>query len=328
MLFSGSIGVVIGCVNGMPDMDLAKEYAVSGLLTGITTSGSISWMESFLFSRWLKRLQFVLAVLIRTFYYAAMVTLWLMLSNGFTAWFQTGTFSVGIDRTFYLLGGISLAVSFGFNWYFMINRLLGRKVLGYFMTGKYHTPVEEERIFMFLDLKGSTEIAEELGNLRYQSFVNDFLFDITDGIVRAQGEIYKYVGDAVIVSWPMKVGLRQGNCIRCYGYIRSAMKKFASRYQKQYGVVPDFRIGMHGGLVVTGEVGDNKREIAFLGDVVNVAARIQEECKNQQADCLISGDLLRLIEDQVEMERFHWEKIGDVRLRGKVNETELIRVWV
>jgi hypothetical protein len=66
----------------------------------------------------------------------------------------------------------SLAVSFMTNFIRQVNKLLGHNALLLFMTGKYHQPVEEERIFMFLDLNRSTTIAEHLGNIRYHHFLN------------------------------------------------------------------------------------------------------------------------------------------------------------
>lgn len=327
MLFSGFIGIIVGVLNSFLSEDKILWNAVTGALTGVVTSFSISAAETFLFARWLRRVRFFVAVSVRTGYYASMVTIWLTLSYGFEKWLSLGVFEITLNRAFFVVALLILALTFLLNVYNMFSRLVGRNMLRYFLTGKYHRPVEEERIFMFLDLKGSTEIAEKLGDLRYQDFLNDFLFDITNSIVRTKGEIYKYVGDAVIVSWPIKTGMRHGNCIRCYKLISETINRLHHRYQHRYGICPEFRVGLHGGPVVTCEIGDNKREIAFLGDVVNTAARLQEECKFQEVDCLISGELFQRIRTLSDTYWFRWERLGEVKLRGKEQDTELVRVW-
>ena len=61
---------------------------------------------------------------------------------------------------------------------------------------------------MFLDLKSSTTIAEKIGHINFHKFINDFLFTISEAIISSKGEIYKYVGDEVIITWKMKEGLK------------------------------------------------------------------------------------------------------------------------
>ena len=55
---------------------------------------------------------------------------------------------------------MSFVISIMFNVITRIDEMLGRGVLAKFFTGYYYRPREEERIFMFLDLAGSTELAE------------------------------------------------------------------------------------------------------------------------------------------------------------------------
>ncbi|HRD52110.1 MAG TPA: adenylate/guanylate cyclase domain-containing protein, partial [Flavobacteriales bacterium] len=60
--------------------------------------------------------------------------------------------------------------------------------------GRYRQPRQELRIFMFLDMRSSTSIAEDLGHVRYFQLINELFQDITDPIVYSRGEIYQYVG--------------------------------------------------------------------------------------------------------------------------------------
>ncbi len=61
---------------------------------------------------------------------------------------------------------------------------LGQGVLKNFLIGKYHKPIQEERIFMFLDMRSSTTIAEKLGHVRYYKLLNDYYADITKCIIK------------------------------------------------------------------------------------------------------------------------------------------------
>src|SRR5687768_5846816 len=89
-----------------------------------------------------------------------------------------------------------------------INSKFGQGVLGNIIRGKYNTPKEENRIFMFLDLNSSTTIAEKLGNEKYHDLLKEFFADITNPILDNKGEIYQYVGDEVIVAWKYEDGIR------------------------------------------------------------------------------------------------------------------------
>lgn len=71
------------------------------------------------------------------------------------------------------------------------------------------------------------------------------------------------------------------------------MKGLKGKYMEKYGYFPTFRAGAHGGKVTVTWVGEIKKEILFIGDVLNTTSRIQETCKRLSKDFLISGQLLR-----------------------------------
>ena len=76
----------------------------------------------------------------------------------------------------------------------------GPGILWKFITGKYYHPRQEERIFMFLDLKSSTTIAEKMNSKKFFELLKEIFSDITEPILNSQGEIYQYVGDEVIIT--------------------------------------------------------------------------------------------------------------------------------
>ncbi len=176
---------------------------------------------------------------------------------------------------------------------------------------------------MFLDLKSSTTVAEKIGHVNFHKFVNDFLFTISEAIIANRGEIYKYVGDEAIITWKMKEGLKDRRCIRLFFEAQDRVRQNRDLFEKKYGAVPEFKAGIHCGKVVAGEMGDTKKEIAFLGDVINTTARIENECNPHQRSLLISGDLLQKMRLE---EEYQYERIGDINLRGKMEKMELYAI--
>ncbi len=183
-----------------------------------------------------------------------------------------------------------------------------------YLTGRYSKPHQEMRIFMFLDMRSSTTIAEQLGHVKYFQLLNELFTDITDPIVYARGEIYQYVGDEISVSWPLRRGVRKQRCVRCFLNIRAKLDKRAKHYEARYGLVPTFKAGFHYGQVTTGEVGVVKKERIFSGDVVNTAARIQNSCNAHGVDNLFSKELLDMLHLPAE---YPVREIGTISLKGK-----------
>ncbi len=206
----------------------------------------------------------------------------------------------------------------------MVNDKYGPGNLRSFFMGRYFRPQREEHIFMFLDLRSSTYIAQVLGEQQYFNFIKDVIRDATPVILRHKGRIYQYVGDEITVSWWMNQGLNKLNCIRCPMEIRKIFNHRSSYYTAQYGVVPDFKAGLHCGPVMVGEIGVVKRDIAFSGEVVGTAARIQNRCNHLEVNLLMSQDLKDLL--PWEGSRLIPEHKGDLLIKGKMVNLPLYTV--
>ena len=203
-----------------------------------------------------------------------------------------------------------------------VNKRYGPGNLLSSFLGKYHHPKEEERIFMFLDMKSSTTIAEKLGHIRFYKMLNDFFADLSDPILYSKGEVYQYVGDEIVVSWTLKNGLENANCIRCFYEMKKEINKKKIYYQKKYdGIFPTFKAGLNVGTVTTGEIGEIKRDLVHTGDVVNTTARIQEKCNELNVKIILSEELLVkliLIPAQLKV-----VELGIHELRGKKEKVNL-----
>jgi len=216
---------------------------------------------------------------------------------------------------------VYIAAIIGFSlFYTETSENLGHGVLKNFFTGKYHSPVEEERIFMFLDMKSSTTIAENIGHVKYFKMLKEYFSDLTEPIIKYSGEIYQYVGDEIVVTWKLKNGSGNYNCIHCFFAMKTAIKNQSRKYFENFGFLPEFKAGLHSGKVITGEIGVIKKEIIFTGDVLNTAARIQALCNTYKVDVLISENLIKNLPLPYP---FQIKILGETKLRGRDEEIKL-----
>jgi class 3 adenylate cyclase len=206
---------------------------------------------------------------------------------------------------------------------FELTRLIGSRVLFNVALGRYRSPVREARVLMFLDLANSTSLAESMGELRVQGLLTRFFFDIDGAIVAHGGEVHAYVGDEVIVTWPLDERMSGGRCIDCFFAIAEGIAERAESYRQEFGMVPSFRAGLHAGHVVISECGNSRRQLAYFGDTVNVTARLQEHCKEVGRNLLVSADLLGRMKLNP---AFAVEALGGVRLRGRAAAIEVFSV--
>lgn len=205
---------------------------------------------------------------------------------------------------------------------FMINDKYGPGVFPDYLMGRYFHPKNERRIFMFADIKDATTIAENLGEEKYFNFLKDFFRDIAPAIVQTRGEVYQYVGDEVVISWKMKNGLKKGNTLQCYFSMRKIIKFKAPRYIRKYGVAPTFKVGIHSGPIMVGEVGQIKREIVFSGDVLNTAARIAGACNDLGVEILASKSFADIAIELPKKVTVH--DMGEETLKGKAEDMALV----
>ena len=204
-----------------------------------------------------------------------------------------------------------------------VDKKFGPGNLWKMIKGEFYHPKEENRIFMFLDLKSSTTIAEKLGHQKYSQFIQRCFQDVSDLVVEYQATIYQYVGDEIVLTWTIEDGLSRMNCIRFYFAYRDFLRTKKDYYESRFGLVPEFKAGLEMGRVMVAEVGEIKREIAYHGDVLNTAARIQGCCNEFGKGILISENLEKSIEG---LSADNIELMGDIQLKGKNKHVRIFAI--
>lgn len=205
-----------------------------------------------------------------------------------------------------------------------VEELMGRRMFLGFLLGRYERPKAEERIVLTLDLVDSTGLAERMGDLRYYRFLNVTYSLMTDAVLRNEADIHKYVGDEVIFTWPMRIGVRYENCLDLYFDIMERIAMHADELRIEFGTVPQYRAALHGGRVISAQVGHIKRAIDLSGDVMNSVSRMLGLAKAMRTDLLVSAELLRRI--PAAGERFRIGPQHTVPVKGRRREVRVHEV--
>lgn len=232
-------------------------------------------------------------------------------------WSRFGNFLVSRNA---LGTGVQLTASLVASLFYMeISEHMGPRVLRNFLTGRYHRPRQEKRIFQFSDMKDSTAIAERLGSDEYFELLKAYYDTFSHPIVQHGGEVYQYIGDEIVVSWTPQNGLSGGAVLNAARAMRQALEDRGTWFEARFGVRPSFRAGLQMGVVTTGEVGALKKSITFTGDVLNQTARIQALCKDLGQDLLL-GDA---VANALQHNGMSLRSMGTHALRGKQEPVEL-----
>jgi adenylate cyclase len=186
------------------------------------------------------------------------------------------------------------------------------------LFGKYINPKEEKRIVMFLDLKNSTSIGEKLESKQYFKFIREFIYQVSDALIQYGGNIYQYVGDEIVVSWPYS-NKNVKNCMRALLRAHKNLQKSSDRFRSYYGIVPEYRVGIHIGNVTVGEIGIIKKDLAMSGDTMNTAARIRSACSELNEKYIASKNFI----EHADLKSWQVKSLGRVELKGKEKEVEL-----
>jgi adenylate cyclase len=319
--------VIASCVAVSIVYELIDTGGVSltAAYVGIGLAMPLILLEESDFDRRLRGFPFTVALLARTLAYLASIAAVFMAVGFVTGYFEGRT--VAEFRDFITSPEFGRQLVAGFGVYLIIvffrqlDRLLGPGVLVKYLAGRYHEPRREARIFMFMDLESSTSLAERLGPERYYGLINECFRDLATPVLDSSGEIYEYVGDEVVLTWTEDDGVRNANCIRVFFDFAARIQAKRSAYMEQFGVVPEFKAGVHVGEVVAAEIGDLKKSLVFNGDVLNTGARIEGQCNALGKRLLASSHLVERLSLPA-----HWaiEDMGEVALRGKAAPLRLL----
>lgn len=311
----GAYGTLAGYVN--PEGD-PFEGALIGMIRGFTLSFILGGSEVYVvrsrLGRVLGRLPFLVMLAVKGFVYGLLIVA--------VEAVNLGNRLIGIDVPPTLFGGkmavmsiaFSFVASFAVLFMLQISALVGGHTLAAILRGRYHQPRVEARFFLFVDVRGSTGIAERLGPAAVHRFLNRIFRIAADPIEDHRGQIYQYVGDEIVVTWTVDRGRPDARPLACFFAIEDALGRAAPTFLRDFGTEPRLRAALHAGPVIAGEVGESKREIVFHGDTMNTAARLEHLTRDLERRFIVSSDALGLLAGA---ERFRLEDLGEQAVRGR-----------
>ena len=320
--------IVVGTAAGLAVNFLQgrTSYAslVAGTAYGLLLSLTLGGVELFVLAGpmrdWLGRLSFTTSLIVRSAIYAAII----LIIQGFSLGEVIAGLPVETSRAGFLSSLVSPAViAVLMNLTFSIANIIGPRAFLNFITGRYHSPVEENRFILFVDIAGSTGLAERLGGLAIHRLLDRTFRVLTLAVVDYHGEVLNYVGDEVIVTWHERSGAIDCRPLRCFMAMRGELAQASGQFQQEFGVVPRIRGSLHFGPVIVGEIGDVKRAIVFNGDVMNTTARLEELSRSVDGGFLAS---------RTAMERFSAKPpfavrdLGRLPIRGRADGIDVFGI--
>jgi adenylate cyclase len=265
-------------------------------------------------------LSFTASVMVRSAIYAAIIVPIL--------YFQLGGLVAGArydpsHKTFWIDITYSVACVLLANLALGITNLLGPRTFLNFILGRYHRPVEESRFVLFVDIAGSTGLAERLGGIAIHRLLDRTFRLLTLAVVDYRGEVLNYVGDEVIVTWPEHRGAVDCRPLRCFVAMRDELSRAAGQFEREFGAVPRIRGSLHFGPVIVGEIGDVKRAIVFNGDVMNTAARLEELSRTVDGGFLASRAAMARFSS---VPPFAIQDLGRLPIRGRADGIDVVGI--
>ena len=171
-----------------------------------------------------------------------------------------------------------------------------------------------EAAVLFIDLVGSTQLAESRPPQEVAAVLNDFFRIVVDAVDEHHGLINKFAGDAALAVFGVPLRTSEP---------ASAALATARALGTQLRRLPmvDFGIGVSAGRVFAGNVGaENRYEYTVIGDAVNEAARLADLAKTADRRILCSA---AAIDRAGEAERKHWAECYSTVLRGRSEATHV-----
>jgi adenylate cyclase len=327
MIIGGAVGGVYGGLVSLVSRGMVVHGALIGVINGVLISGFIGGGEILSVQTSLRRLReqtpFLVTVGLKGVVYGAVITVVVAGEVGgrLLPWHAVPSPFRNPLAPLSLV--FSFAVTFLFIFVLEMGRLVGGRALRDVVLGRYHRPRVEERFFLFVDVVGSTTLAERLGPTAAHQFLRR-VFGLAAGpIDDHEGEVHQYVGDEVVVTWLLDRGRHRGNALACFFGIARALERAAPAFEREFGGAPRIRGALHAGQVISGEVGESRRALVFHGDVMNTTARIEQMTRELGRRYLVSGDALDRLSPVSE---YALDDVGLQRVRGRESPVRVFAV--
>jgi adenylate cyclase len=159
-----------------------------------------------------------------------------------------------------------------------------------------HGGEERHVVSMFVDMRGSTRLAEQRMPYDIVFIINRFLAAVSQAVIEAGGAPNQFLGDGLLALFGVTTDARPQAARRSARARSSPATSIASTScsPRTLNEPVQFGIGIHGGEVILGDVGYSEHRVfTAIGDAVNVTARLQEQTKALQCEVVLSDEVWR-----------------------------------
>ena len=178
---------------------------------------------------------------------------------------------------------------------------------------------------MFTDIVGFTKLSEKMQPKEVLELLSEYQTLMVDAIFQHKGTVDKFIGDAVMANFgtPKSHGNDAQNAFDCALLMNKKLSDWNIERANKGLVKIEHRIGIHYGPCVAGNMGSEQRvEFAVIGDVVNVASRICDACKEFDTNFLVSLDLEKKVTHKEDNER-----VSNYKIRGRKDTIDLVKIY-
>jgi adenylate cyclase len=239
-------GLVAGIAFNLAQGRTSPTFLAVGASYGLLMSVALGSTELFVLEgpirEWLGGLSFATSLMVRSTIYVAIIIV--------IQWFQLGEVIAGLSpdtSTFWSSFIYSAVLSVVMNLALGVTNIIGPRAFLNFFIGRYHTPVEEKRFVLFVDIAGSTGLAERLGGIAIHRLLDRTFRLLTVAVVDYRGEVLNYVGDEVIVTWPERGGAIDCRPLRCFVAMRDELSRASGQLEREFGAAPRIRGSLRAG---------------------------------------------------------------------------------
>ena len=177
---------------------------------------------------------------------------------------------------------------------------------------------------LFTDIDGFTELSEKMSSREIIDLLSEYQDKMIKPIFKNSGTVDKFIGDSVMATFgtPVTQGNDAQNAFNCAREMQIAMRQWVKEREDKKLPVITHRIGIHFGNCVVGNIGNkDRKEFTVIGDVVNVANRVCDICKEFKCDLIITEELKNRLNETI-----NGEEVKDYSIRGRKDKVTLYKV--
>ncbi|MDN5097057.1 adenylate/guanylate cyclase domain-containing protein [Aliarcobacter butzleri] len=180
----------------------------------------------------------------------------------------------------------------------------------------------KEVTIFFSDIRGFTNISEKLDAKELISFLNRYMQPMSEIIIKYQGTIDKFIGDAIMAYWNAPIDIKNHCDLALKASLEQleVLEKLNVELQKENLPKIDIGIGLNTGTVIVGEMGSSLRsDYTVIGDTINLGSRVESLCKYYDSKLNISN----FTKDKLQ-EKYIFRFLDLVKVKGK---NEPVEIW-